>query len=73
MTRGRILSQHEVFVVENMREQARIKAEILWLGDQRWRSNRTPLTLRRIADLQAELATLQEALDLHNRQKQVRA
>ena len=63
---GRPLSERETFLVQNMREQARISGEITLLQSRNRQAYRTPAAQKRLVDLRAELKALKAMLNSHH-------
>ena len=59
MTKGRPLTEREAMFVQNMREQARIRAEIIRLETKTRRAHKTSAAEQRLTDLRAQLLALQ--------------
>ena len=66
MTTGRPLSERESSLLENVRGQTKIKAEIIQLEARTKRAYRGPTAAQRLVDLKAELSVLQDAMNESN-------
>jgi hypothetical protein len=67
------LSALQAFVVSNLKAQAKLKAQLAWLGASRaYAGKRRAIQRRHITEIEAKLAALKKAMKIHHEQEKQR-